>query len=99
MTLNSKQRRYLRSLAHALIPVVMVGANRITDAVVSKVDDELENHELIKVKFLDADRDVVQEGNVKLCGATQSTSVQIIGRVLVLYRRRSEEPTIRLPRA
>jgi RNA-binding protein len=97
MALTPRQARYLRSLAHALDPVVRVGANGVTDAVVAKTDAELENHELIKVK-VDGDRQVVAEAAERLTTGTRSGLVQIIGKTLILYRRRKKLPEIRFPK-
>ncbi|MEZ4240052.1 MAG: YhbY family RNA-binding protein [Myxococcota bacterium] len=59
--LTAKQARHLRALAHHLDPVVRVGAAGVSDAVVEKTVEELEIHELIKVR-IDGDRDEVRDG-------------------------------------
>lgn len=99
MELTGKQRRHLRSLAHHLSPVATVGTAGITDAVVDKVDEELEHHELIKVKVTrDAPEKAKQAGPV-LADRTGSHLAQIIGHTCVLYRARKKKPAIRLPAA
>ncbi|HET9934754.1 MAG TPA: YhbY family RNA-binding protein, partial [Polyangiaceae bacterium] len=50
--LSGKQRRYLRSLGHELSPVVQIGHQGLTEAVLSAIDQALETHELIKVRAL-----------------------------------------------
>lgn len=97
MPLTTRQARYLRSLAHALDPVVRVGGNGLTDAVIEKTDVELEIHELLKVK-VDADREELKAISAKLSEATGADVAQIIGKIVVLYRRRKKKPTIRLPK-
>ena len=97
MSLSSKQIRHLRALAHHLKPVVQVGNAGITSAVIAKTDTELTHHELIKVRLLDADRQDLADGATALCGATRSELVQTIGKLLVLYRQREEDPSIVLP--
>jgi len=99
MKLTGRQTRHLRSLAHHLKPAVLVGQNRVTEGVIKHVDEELEHHELIKVKLLDAEKEEVREAEEILLKRTKAHKVQIIGHTLVLYRRRKEDPTIRLPRA
>jgi RNA-binding protein len=97
MPLSSKQARHLRALAHDLKPVVLVGDKGVSDAVVDKVDTELENHELIKVRVA-ADRDEVKQAGTLLCERTGAELAGSIGKVLMLYRRRREgKPTIVLP--
>lgn len=96
MPLTGKQARQLRALAHDLKPVVLVGDKGVTPALIEKVDTELENHELIKVKVA-ADRDEVKEAGEQLCKATGADLAGAIGKVLMLYRRRREgKPTIQL---
>ncbi|MEQ1502718.1 MAG: ribosome assembly RNA-binding protein YhbY [Myxococcota bacterium] len=96
MPLTSAQTRHLRALAHHLDPVVRVGSAGVTDAVIDKLDKELEIHELLKVK-IDADRDGVKEAGDKLAASTRSQIAQVIGKVVVLYRRRADQPSIELP--
>ncbi|MEQ1570380.1 MAG: ribosome assembly RNA-binding protein YhbY [Myxococcota bacterium] len=96
MPLTSRQARYLRSLAHHLNPVVRVGGAGVTDAVVDKTDKELEIHELVKIR-IDADREEVRSDAEKLASGTRSEIAQVIGKIAVLYRRRSEKPTLVLP--
>ncbi len=97
MELTPRQRRHLRGLAHHLKPVVHVGASRVTDAVVRKVDEELKHHELIKVKILEAKRPELTQAAETLCARTGAALAQTIGHNLVLYRARKKEPTISLP--
>lgn len=96
MPLTSRQARMLRALAHHLAPVVHVGGAGVSDAVVDKADKELEIHELIKVR-VEGDRDDVRDAATRLASGTRSEVAQVIGKVVVLYRRRSKKPTIRLP--
>ncbi len=94
--LTPRQARYLRGLAHDLDPVVRVGAAGVSDAVVDKTDKELEIHELLKVK-VDADRDGVKAAAEALAKGTGAGVAAIVGKVVVLYRRRLKKPSIRLP--
>jgi RNA-binding protein len=96
--LTTRQARFLRALAHPLDPVVRVGAAGVTDAVVDKLDKELEIHELVKVK-VEGERDEVRDASTRLAAATQAEVAQVIGKVVILYRKRSKKPTIRLPAA
>ena len=85
-------------MAHHLKPVVQVGNGGVSEAVVAKVVFELENHELIKVKVAKEAPISADEGAVALAAATGSAVAQVIGRTVVLYRRRKEKPEIKLPR-
>ena len=102
ITLSTKQKQYLKSLAHHLSPVVMLGGNGLTEGVLAEIDlslnhHELNHHELIKVKIAGADREVKQLIIDAIVRETGAAEVQTIGHVLVLYRP-SEENKIQLPR-
>jgi RNA-binding protein len=96
--LPGKQLRYLRSLAHALKPVVQLGKQGFSAAVSLQIDQALTDHELIKVKIggecPDKIPDVAKSASEKL-GAHVA---QTIGATLVLYRRHPQEPKIQLPK-
>ena len=98
MELTGKQARHLRALAHSLKPVVQVGDNGVSAAVVEHTRAALEDHELIKVK-VSGDRDAVKEASENLVMATGAAVAQIIGKTIVLYKRRTKDPEIRLPKA
>ena len=51
--LQGFQKKYLRGLAHGLKPVVFIGQKGLTDTVVQSINEALNSHELIKVKFID----------------------------------------------
>ena len=86
ITLTTKQKQYLKSLAHHLNPVVMLGDNGLTEGVLAEIENALNHHELIKVKIAGADREVKQLIIDAIVRETKAVSVQTIGYVLVLYR-------------
>ena len=57
MTLNKKQIQYLKGVAHSLKPIVLLGNNGLTEAVVAEIDYALNHHELIKVKIPTDDKE------------------------------------------
>jgi RNA-binding protein len=96
--LNGKQRRFLRGLGHHLEPVVQVGKDGISEGLVAALDTALQTHELIKVKLGEsagADRRAM---GAALAESGAADLVQVLGRTVLLYRRRAEEPAIQLPR-
>ena len=99
MTLTSKQRRHLRSLAHHLDPVATVGRAGVSPEVVDKVGEELEHHELIKVRVTPEAPEPTVETIEQLAQATRAHVAQVIGRIGVLYRARAKKPAIKLPPA
>ncbi len=98
MTLSNKQKQFLKGLAHPLKPVVLMGSNGLTEAVVAEIDGALGHHELIKVKVPEDDRDLRTAVADAICRETQSVLVQSIGKTLILYRP-AKEPVIKLPKA
>jgi RNA-binding protein len=94
--LTSKQRRFLRSRAHALQPVVQVGDAGVSDAVVAATEEALAHHELIKTRFQQGEKAERRAMVEALCAATGAELVQEIGRMAVLYRP-AEDPAIQLP--
>ena len=99
MELSERQRKYLRGLGHALNPVLLVGQNGITPAVIAEAQRALHDHELIKVKFRGADRDARDTGLAELATATGSVLVQRIGHTALYYKRRIDRPGIVIPDA
>ena len=49
--LKGSQKKYLRGLAHSLNPVVTIGRGWLSRQVIRSIDEALETHELIKIKF------------------------------------------------
>ena len=97
-TLSTKQKQFLKGLAHHLSPVVMLGGNGLTEGVLAEIDNALNHHELIKVKIAGADRETKQLIIDAIVRETNAVNVQTIGHVLVLYRQ-SDDKKITLPRA
>jgi RNA-binding protein len=98
--LTSKQRAHLRKLAHHLKPIVLVGGDGVTDALISSVRDAFNSRELLKVKLQESASIKVREAANQIADALEDVhAVQTIGKTMVLYRRDPEDPEIRLPSA
>lgn len=87
--LTNTERTYLRKLAHSLKPVVQVGKQGLNELVINKVDQELNAHELIKVKFGDF-QDQKHALAQELADQSDSALVMVIGNVAILYRAHPE---------
>ncbi|MGO3732745.1 MAG: ribosome assembly RNA-binding protein YhbY [Vagococcus sp.] len=91
MNLTGKQKRYLRSEAHHLTPIVQIGKNGISETLIEQIDEVLERRELIKINLLqNTDEDATDVAET-LERALTCDVVQIIGRVLVVFRPASKE--------
>lgn len=88
--------KYLRSLAHALKPIVLMGQNGLTDAVTRELDGALDHHELVKIKLSGADREERQSRLDTLCETLEAVVVQQIGHTATLFRRNTKKPVIEL---
>jgi RNA-binding protein len=98
ITLTSNQTRFLRGQAHELRAMLQVGGKGITDALVTEVDNALEQHELIKVKVAAEDREVRDAMIGELAQRAGAALVQRIGHTAVLYRPSRDKRQIVLPR-
>lgn len=97
--LDRTQVKFLRSLAHALKPVVRLGQHGLTDAVTHELDGALTRHELVKVKLAADTREARDAQLDALAGAVDGIVVQRIGHTATLYRRNDERPRIDLSAA
>lgn len=96
--LTSKQRAHLKSLAHPLKPILQIGHEGVSDAVVHTVQDAFNTRELLKVKVLEAAPRSARETGADLADRLDGAHlVQVIGRTVVLYRPHPEKPEIVLP--
>ena len=88
--LSAAERKQLKARAHRLEPVVLIGTKGLTDDVVKEVELALKAHELIKVRAPDLEREAREDALKALCERTGAQSVQAIGKVFVIYRKRDE---------
>lgn len=97
-TLSPAQKRYLRSLAHDLKPVILVGAKGVTAALRAELELALEQHELVKIKLAAPDRDGRDAWIDAIVEAASVALVQRVGHIATVYRARRKDPGIILPR-
>ncbi len=92
MNRTPAERSALRSQAHGLSPVVMIGESGLTPAVVKEADTALKAHGLIKVRVFGDDREARVSYYETLCEQLGAAPVQHIGKLLVLYRPKVDKP-------
>lgn len=89
--LSPLQRKALKARAHALEPVVWIGDDGLSDAVVAEIERALIAHELIKVRAADLAREARDVAMAAICERCRAQPVQQIGKVLVLYREKPDD--------
>lgn len=96
--ITSKQRSYLKSLAHSLEPSVHLGKGGLTDNIIKEVDVNLEARELVKVKLQEGCSLEPKDVANQIAETLGAEFVQAIGRKFTLYRESKENKQIELPK-
>jgi RNA-binding protein len=91
LKLTPAERSELRSQAHGLKPVVLIGDAGLTPAVMKEIDAGLNVHGLIKVRVFGDDRDARLAMYEAICAELGAAPIQHIGKLLVMYRPKKEE--------
>ncbi len=94
IVLTPQQRKVHRAEAHHLSPVVMIGADGLTPAVLKETDAALNAHGLIKVRVLGDDRDAREAMYQQLADELNAAPIQHIGKLLVLWRPQPEKERV-----
>jgi RNA-binding protein len=89
---STRLRKTLRAAGHHLSPVVQVGKEGVTEAVLRQLDDALGTHELVKVKIGTESPEDRFEAADRLGAKTGGQVAQILGRTILVYRRHPEKP-------
>ncbi len=96
--ITSKQRSYLKSLAHQLDPTVYIGKQGLTENIIKELETGFETRELVKVKIQEGSTLEPKETASQLAEQLNAEFVQAIGRKFVLYRESKDNKQIVLPR-
>ncbi len=86
LVLDRNARLLLQAKAHHLDPVVLLGGNGLTEAVIKEVDRALTAHGLIKVKVPSDDREERTAIFEELADKLGAAKITQIGKLLVLFR-------------
>jgi len=93
LKLTAVERSELRSEAHGLKPVVLIGEAGLTESVMKEIDSALNSHGLIKVRVFGDERDDRIAIYESICATLNAAPIQHIGKLLVIYRPKSEVKT------
>lgn len=86
MQLDNATLKRLKGIGHELKPVVMIGNNGVTPAIIEEVERALNDHELIKVKLPAGSKEEREAASEQLVAETQSEVIHAIGRMALLLR-------------
>jgi RNA-binding protein len=86
MALSIAEKKRFRQICHQLNPVVLLGNQGLSETVMAEIERALEDHELIKVRIGGEDREARREAIEVMVTTTKSQAVQIIGKIVLLYR-------------
>ena len=86
IVLTPAERKVFRAEAHHLDPVVMIGGDGLTAAVLKETEASLNAHGLIKIRVLGDDRTAREAIYQSLADQLNAAPIQHIGKLLVLWR-------------
>ena len=90
--MSRDERLRLKSDSHHLEPVVLIGANGLTEAVLKEIDRALAAHQLIKVRTPAVPREEREKLFAEASDRLGAARIQLIGRLMVLFRPPPDEP-------
>ena len=86
LDITSQERSALRSAAHSLRPVVLIGDRGLTESVLKEIDLNLKAHQLIKVRVAGDDREARIAMLDTICDSLSCANVHHLGKTLIIYR-------------
>lgn len=93
--LTQNEKKQLKALASKETVKYQIGKNEITDSVIDVLNKALTARELIKIDVLKGATNPVMEIALDLSSKLNADIVQVVGRVIVLFRRNKERPRIK----
>ena len=94
--LNNHQKAQLKGLASTLNIKYQIGKNEISDSLIAMLEKALIAHELIKIDVMKGYTESINELAINLSVKLNAEIVQVVGRVIVLFKRNKENPKIKL---
>ena len=89
--ITTKQRAFLRGLGNALEPVVQVGKDGLNENLITSVQLLLQARELIKIKVLKNCELSAREVADNLFSMFNADVVQVIGAIIILYKKSTKK--------
>lgn len=85
--ISSKERKVLSGMGQKIDPVVQIGKNGVTEAVLQELEDVLEARELVKISVLRNCDFTAKEMINDLADDLNAEPVSCVGSKIVLYRK------------
>jgi len=82
-----QSKRILKSQAHSLKPIVMIGSSGLSEAVHSEIERALNDHELIKVRISHEESAVRKAMSDEISKTNRAELIGAIGHIIILYRK------------
>lgn len=92
LKVSPAQRAELRTQAHALKPVVLIGAEGLTEAVLAEIKVHLNAHQLIKIRVFGDEREERAAIYARICDELNAGPIQQIGKLLVIWKPQPARP-------
>lgn len=92
---KQEKLKALRGVGHRLDPIVLIGANGLTDGVIEEINRALHDHELIKIKIPAGTGDERKAVAAEIASLTESEIAHQIGRMVLLFKK-NPEPNAKL---
>ena len=84
--LTGAQKTFLRGQGQLLAPILKVGKGGLTPALFVELRKALISHELVKIRFLGADRDERPQWCAKIAAEAPSACVGAVGHTALFFR-------------
>jgi RNA-binding protein len=94
--LTNKQKNLLKGRSNILKPMYQIGKKELSNSALLMLEKALLAHELIKIQVLKAVEAPLMEIALDLASSLHADVIQVIGRVIVLYRPNPIKPKIEL---
>ena len=95
--LTQSEKKQLKALASVEKTKYQIGKNEITDTLVDMLNKALTARELIKIDVMRSIEDKpIMELALDLSSRLHAEIVQVVGKVIILYRKNKDNPKIKL---
>lgn len=94
--LTTNQKKQLKAMASTAKTRYQIGKKEISDTLIDMLDKALTAKELIKIDVMKGVSDPVMSIALDLSSKLNAEIVQVVGKVIVLFRRNKDNPIIML---